>query len=295
MAERPYVDGPPGSLDAVWATARVAAARWSLPEPALLRVGMNGIFMAGDVVLRVGRVSAPPSGAIALAEVLGRAGVRVPAPARPDAVLDGELTATAWEQLDVVDAEADWREIGRMVAIVHGLAPADVPAGYPMPRPETFAWWRFDDLLGAVGDELDPLSRRAIEATIERHRGWIEGVERVVSHGDVHPGNVVMTADGPVLLDWDLLCHAPPGWDHAMLLRAARWGYPMRWYDEFAAGYGRSLADDPAANAVADLRLVAATLMRLRAGRADPAAMVEAQRRLAFWRGDPAAPTWQAQ
>ena len=36
------------------------------------------------------------------------------------------------------------------------------------------------------------------------------------------------------------------------------------------------------------------TLMRLRAGRADPAAMLEAQRRLAFWRGDPAAPTWTA-
>ena len=50
-----------------------------------------------------------------------------------------------------------------------------------------------------------------------------------------------MTADGPVLLDWDLLCLGPPGWDHAMLLRLPRWGWPARWYDDFAAGYGRSL------------------------------------------------------
>ena len=34
--------------------------------------------------------------------------------------------------------------------------------------------------------------------------------------------------------------------------------------------------------------------MRLRAGRADPAAMPEAQLRLAYWRGDPDAPTWTA-
>ncbi len=46
--------------------------------------------------------------------------------------------------------------------------------------------------------------------------------------------------------------------------------------------------------AIAELRLVAATLLRLRAGRADAAAMPEAQRRLAFWRGDPAAPLWTA-
>jgi hypothetical protein len=42
------------------------------------------------------------------------------------------------------------------------------------------------------------------------------------------------------------------------------------------------------------VRLVAATLMRLRAGRADPAAMPEAARRLAYWRGEPDAPPWTA-
>jgi Ser/Thr protein kinase RdoA (MazF antagonist) len=295
MAERPYVDGPPGSADAVAAMARCAASHWSLPEPTLLRVGMNGIFAAGDVVMRIGRVTAPPESAIALADVLGRAGVRVPAPARPDAVVDGELTATAWERIAIVDAEPDWHAVGRMVAIVHELSFSDVPAGYPVPPGESFAWWQFEDLLAEVDEELDPAARTAIEATVERHRGWTEGAPRVVCHGDVHPGNVVMTATGPALLDWDLLCTAPPGWDHAMLLRLPLWGWPARWYDAFAAGYGRSLAGDPTANAIAELRLVAATLMRLRAGRADPAALPEAKRRLAYWRGDPDAPMWQAQ
>jgi hypothetical protein len=79
-----------------------------------------------------------------------------------------------------------------------------------------------------------------------------------------------------------------------MLLRLPQWGWPARWYDEFAGGYGRTMADDPATVAIAELRLVAATLMRVRAGRADPAAMAEAERRLAFWRGDPAAAVWTA-
>jgi hypothetical protein len=276
--------------------AREACAHWALPEPELIRVGMNGIFGAGDAVLRVGRVTGAPEAAIALAGVLSDAGVRVPLPVRPDAVNDGELTATAWERLEVVDADPDWRDVGRMVTLVHSLPQDAIPDGYPLPPADSFPWWQFDELLADVGDLLDPPARDGIVEVIERHRDWSGGVAHVVCHGDVHPGNVVMTAaTGPVLLDWDLLCRAPPGWDHAMLRRLPRWGWPARWYDDFAAGYGRSLADDPTTDAIADLRLVAATLMRLRAGRTDPEAALEAQRRLRFWRHDPDAPTWTAQ
>jgi hypothetical protein len=65
-------------------------------------------------------------------------------------------------------------------------------------------------------------------------------------------------------------------------------------YEAFARGYGRSLRDDPAAMAIAELRLVAATLMRVAASIDDPAARPEAERRLRFWRGDPDAPPWTA-
>jgi hypothetical protein len=80
-----------------------------------------------------------------------------------------------------------------------------------------------------------------------------------------------------------------------LLTWASRWGGDGTEYPAFAAGYGRSLADDPSAGAFAELRLVAATLMRLIAGLRNPAAMPEAQRRLAYWRGDPDAPQWTAQ
>ncbi len=255
---------------------------------------MNAIYTAGDVVLRVGRPTAPASAALELAELLTSSGVRVPAPARDDAVSDGDLAVTAWERLTLLDAEPDWRAAGEMVARVHALAPEELPPAYPLPRGEEFPWWQFDVLLEDVADLLDRAAREGIEGALERYGGWSAGVERVVCHGDVHPGNVVATASGTVLLDWDLLCLAPPAWDHAaMLTWASRWGGPPDWYADFAAGYGGSMTDDPIAVALAELRLVAATLMRLRAGRADPAAMPEAQRRLAYWRGDPDAPMWK--
>jgi hypothetical protein len=254
---------------------------------------MNGIFNAGGVILRAGRVTADPAAAIELATLLGTIGVRVPQPARPDAVVAGPLTVTAWERLEIVDGEPDWHRIGAMVRAVHDLPVAAVPAGYPLPHGADFPWWRFDDLLAEVDDELDDPAREGLVAAIERHRAW--SAAEVVCHGDLHPGNVVSTSTGPVLVDWDLLCRAPTGWDHAMLLTLPRWGWPARWYDEFAAGYGRSLRDDPTAIALAELRLVAATLMRLRAGRLDRGAIAEARRRLAYWRGDPDAPIWRAQ
>jgi len=41
--------------------------------------------------------------------------------------------------------------------------------------------------------------------------------------------------------------------------------------------------------------LVAATLMRWKVALVDPAARPEAERRLAYWRGDADAPAWRAQ
>ena len=69
-----------------------------------------------------------------------------------------------------------------------------------------------------------------------------------------------------------------------------RWGGEPGLYEAFADGYGRSLRGDPVAEALAELRLVAATLMRVRAGRNNPAAADEAERRLRWWRGDRDAP-----
>lgn len=183
-----------------------------------------------------------------------------------------------------------------MVAHVHSLDPAEVAGRYPLPWCGSFPWWDFDTLLADVGPLLDEPARAGIDRALARHGEWHQHVERrVLCHGDVHPGNVIATAAGPVLLDWDLLCTGPAAWDHAPLMTwAERWGGEPGTYEAFAAGYGVSMRHDAVGEALAELRLAAATLMRVRAGRSDPAAAEEAERRLRYWRGEPDAPPWQA-
>jgi hypothetical protein len=273
------------------ALAEEAAAQWGLPAPVLLRVGMNSIFVAGDdVMLRVGELSSTADAEVAWMERMAQIDVRVPALLRPP-LTRGARAVLAVERIHP-GGDVDWSAVGAMVRRVHSL---EAPPGLPFCG--TFVHWQIESLLSDVDDLLDPAARAGLAACVQRWSGWRARAASmpVVCHGDVHPGNVVPTSDGPVLLDWDLRCLAPAAWDHGPLMTwTERWGGEAGLYEAFADGYGRSFRDDWMGNAIADLRLLAATLLRLRAGRSDPAAAAEAQLRLRWWRGEPSAPAWTA-
>jgi hypothetical protein len=291
----PFVIQPPGDAAVVDAVASRVADIWSLPPPVPLRMGMNALYAAGDeVVLRVGRTTSDPADALWLAEFLTARGIAVPTYVRPQPITIDGLTTFAIRR-EHVTAPIDWQQVGRMCAQLHQIDSAEVEGRYPTPWCSSFPWWQFDSLLADVGPSLDAGSRTGIEATLDRYARWRDHVDRVVlCHGDVHPGNVLQTDAGPVLIDWDLMCVGPAAWDHApMMTWTERWGGLPGVYEQFASGYGESLRGDPVAEALADLRLVAATLMRVRAGRADAAAADEAEQRLRWWRGDPDAPPWR--
>jgi len=293
------VAAPAGDLSTLESVAVAAADAWGLPAPALLRLGMNAIYAAGDdVVLRVSRPNGPPRSAIDLAGALLGAGLTVPRPVRDEPFVRGDVAVFAIERLHANGDPIDWPRVGAMVRSLHTLGRSMFPAEYPCPRGTSFPWWDLDGLLAGTGSAIDDVALASMRACLDRHRGTVAAsrdAPSVVCHGDVHPGNVVQTASGPVLLDWDLLCREPAGWDHApMMTWTERWGGPPGVYEAFAAGYGRDLTHDRFAAAFAELRLLAATLMRVRAGLTDPSAAAEAQRRLRWWRGDPDAPPWTA-
>ncbi len=293
---RAYVDHPVTDLVAATQAATAAAEVWRLDPPELVRAGMNAIFAAGSVVLRVSAPTAPAEVSLELARFWQDRGVTVPRAARDDVVLVDDLSVTAWDRISDETAPIDWAQVGAMVRRVHATGRRSLPSSVPLPSPTAFPWWDFDSLLERAAPALDDAARRGIAEVIDRHAGWKAFDEVVVCHGDVHPGNVMMRDGAPVLLDWDLLCLAPPGWDHGpMLTWAERWGGQPGTYDEFARGYGRSLRDDPQTVAISELRLVAATLMRVAASITNPAARPEAERRLRYWRGDPDAPPWTVQ
>ena len=294
---RPYVDRPIADGVAASRAARIAAERWGLRQPETLRVGMNAIFRCGEVVLRVSCPTAPARLSLELARLLTAHGVEVPLPAREQPIEAEGMSVTAWPFVEEEQAGVDWRRVGEQLASVHQIHVDELPYGLPTPSPVDFAWWDFERLLADVTTRLDEAARIGIESALDRNAGWdsFGELDVVVCHGDVHPGNVMQGPSGPVLIDWDLLCLAPSGWDHApMMTWAERWGGEPGWYDEMAVGYGRSMRGDRWAERFAELRLLAATLMRVKASMQNEAAWPEADRRLALWRGDGDAPVWQA-
>ncbi|MBK5332278.1 MAG: aminoglycoside phosphotransferase family protein, partial [Ilumatobacteraceae bacterium] len=227
-AELPFVAAPPGSLDSVTSSAERAAVHWGFDAPQLLRMGMNAIFTAGDgVLLRVSHPTAEAEEAISLGRVLTRIGLRVPRYLYDEPFVDSEHAVFAIAVIDDI-GPIDWESVGAMVAVLHRTEIDDIPAGYPLPFCGDFPWWNFASLIGNVGSDLDAGSRAAIDVAIGRSLPVLAGQRDrrlVVCHGDVHPGNVIQSADGPVLLDWDLLCRGPAAWDHAPLLTwTERWG-----------------------------------------------------------------------
>ncbi|MDO8390166.1 MAG: aminoglycoside phosphotransferase family protein [Actinomycetota bacterium] len=255
---------------------------------------MSSLYAAGDVAVRVVSGVESASRVLWLAHALTERGVRVAQHVRPPLIVDG-FTAFGLERLSEV-GRVDWRTVGEMVRRVHDWPTAEVTPHHAVPNAGEFPWWQAEPVMAEVDDLLDHVARRGLQEAIGHHGGWRgRTAPLVLCHGDVHPGNVLQTDGGPVLLDWDLLCLAPAAWDHAPLLTwEHRWGGEAGMYQQFAAGYGTDLRDDPLAQSLAVMRNVAATLMRLRAGRDDPAAAEEARRRLAYWRNESQAPQWRA-
>ncbi|MFM7686116.1 MAG: phosphotransferase [Actinomycetota bacterium] len=281
--------------------AAQAAHDWGLPPPSLIRRGMASVYAAGpDMVIRIASATAANLGLPSFLQRMSRLHVQVAAYGRDILVVEeGQWVAMAVQRVHPA-GEVDWCEVGKMVRRVHSLPADDVP---DLSWCGDFAHWRIDEMLAELGASVDSAALTGMRACLERAGDWraaMRSAPQVVLHGDLHPGNVVQSADGPVLLDWDLRCTGPAAWDHGPLLRwgdrwTAAWGGSAGSYQRFADGYGVSQHDDPLTVTLAELRLLVATLMRVRASLADPAAVTEARRRLAYWRGEPDAPLWSPQ
>ncbi|MFM7252669.1 MAG: phosphotransferase enzyme family protein [Ilumatobacteraceae bacterium] len=272
-------------------------AEHRLGTPRLVRRGSTAVFEAGDAVVKVGTLGAWASSSAALARLLGVNGIRVPAVVAAVDDPDSGLSAVALERVEA-SGPVDWSAVGDLVARTHRLGIDRFAGVCRLPACGEFSHWHFREMLGGVVDLLDDGEREALSAAVESVAEWADqaaAAPQVVCHGDVHPGNVIASVGVMWLVDWDMICTAPAAWDHAALLTwEQRWGGDRGMYAAFAEGYGADLDGDDLAGTLARGRLLAATLMRVRAGRTDAMAAEEARRRLRYWLGDPDAPPWRA-
>jgi hypothetical protein len=122
--------------------------------------------------------------------------------------------------------------------------------------PETDWAWRFD---AARVEGLRAFALRTLDGSTrfrERtpdHAAWrarldaasaapalhaaAETLPRALTHGDMHPGNIVRRADGsPVIIDWGNACLAPPMLDLANLVEIESDDWRLYWQAYRAAG-----------------------------------------------------------
>ena len=284
----------------------------NLHNPRLIRESMNAVYLVqssdGPQVMRVSRPTSSTMAAIEFAHYLARNGFEVPGPLSQAPFRHDEIEITFWEFINHdPHHNVDWRHIGSVARRLHDLDPQIVATFYPLPMATSFPWWDFDRLLAELGSSLNSSDLDILTNRWQSLQPFFISAQNVyssptsgqmaLSHGDIHPGNVIVNrlTGRPILIDWDLLSFAPREWDHAALLTwTQRWGGNATIYPEFATGYGTNYSGNELAEALAEMRLLSATLMRWRAGLTSPDAKIEAENRMRYWRQDPAAPMWRA-
>jgi len=295
VAERPlrtpFVSQPVVDRGQAHARAQQCAKELGATDLIPIRASMCSTFRASNSVLRVGHFTSDPSTAQRLAKMLRNAEFRVPDVIATWQQDETGLGVIAYEDVPETGQEIDWHEVGRMIRRLHtDIAPSDIPAGYPIASPTHLPWWNFGAMLTRLeATALVPSQQLSmLHDAAERRADWTDIVEttpNVLTHGDVHPGNILMSEDGPMLIDWDLLSKASSLWDHVPL-RA--WSTPP-WqgnadaYTTFAMGYGTVDWEANSLDVVVEMRNLAATVMKLIASASTGLIDEEAARRLEYW------------
>ena len=295
VAERPlrtpFVSQPVVDRGRARARAQQCAKELGATDLTPIRESMCSTFRANGSVLRVGHFMSDPSTAQSLATMLREAEFRVPDVIETWKQDDTGLGVIAYEAVPETGEAVDWHEVGRIIRRLHtDIAPSDVPAGYPIASPTSLPWWNFGDMLTRLEATASVPSQQLsmLYAVAERRAEWSDIVERppnVLTHGDVHPGNVLMSDDGPVLIDWDLLSNASSLWDHVPLRAWSKppWQGNANAYTAFAAGYGAVDWEADSFDVVVEMRNLAATVMKVIASASTGVIDEEATRRLEYW------------
>ena len=177
---------------------------------------------------------------------------RVPAArlvaARLQPLVFADGIVTLWRRLRILDGTPGPEEMGRLARRLHRRCAADLPPDTPELDPfQPIAGW-LDRPCGTP----EPPGTDWLRERVERLRGQWPGaiaedpLGTTLVHGDFHADNVVLTADGPVMLDLEMAGRGPASWDLVgQQVAVLRYGRPVEEFHRFCAAYGSELPDWP--------------------------------------------------
>jgi len=199
-----------------------------------------------------------------------------PLDVRQPVIADGYLV-TFWDYLPPVGGPSrDIDAVARLLRKLHQLPtpPVELPVTNPLGSLRADLGrcaWLTDAQRSWLVSRCGELERRYAQTA------WMLG--RGLLHGDAYHENIIHTADGPVLADWDSVSYGPREQDLVPTKMRSRFGEPPSDWDRFCEVYGidpGQLRGLPVLLAMRQLRALAAYLRSQ-----SPAARIEVGRRLA--------------
>ncbi|MFJ9020440.1 phosphotransferase enzyme family protein [Streptomyces sp. NPDC102259] len=276
----------------VLAAAEVLPGRAA--DAALLALGENAVFAAGDLVVKVGRAAELLDRArreLDVAAWLAGAGVPAVRAAEPEPLLVEGHPVTLWHRLPDPVRPAGPRDLAELLRLVHALpAPSfGLPARDLLSGVER--WLRL------AGDAIDPADAAYLR---ERRDGFATAAAALTPHlppgpihGDALPRNVHIGPDGPVLVDLETVSADLREHDLVvMALSRDRYGLPAEAYDAFTGSYGWDVREWAGCTVLRGARETASCAWVAQHAPTDPKALAEFRRRVASLRDGDEAVRW---
>jgi len=185
---------------------------------------------------------------IEAARCMARFGVPANRLVVPDAqpvVLDGGVV-TFWERLEHVGRTATPAELGVLIRQLHHAAGEATAFDLKILDPFSRVGY-FLSRPGPPLEDIDALVERVDTARARWARAMVEvRSDMTLVHGDVHLDNVIVTPDGPMLVDLEYSSLGPPAYDLVpMSVRRQRYGARPSEVREFLAAYGCQAPESP--------------------------------------------------
>ncbi|MFI6678726.1 phosphotransferase family protein [Kribbella sp. NPDC050470] len=255
-----------------------------------VRLGENAIYrLPGEVVVRIGRSGQvdAASNEVAVARWLASVEVRaVETVAHIDqpVVIDGS-PVTFWRELPE-HRHGTPTEVAAVLKRLHASPLPNDDFDLPPLAPFVRLAERIDGATTLSEDDRDWL-RGQLARLREAFDDLPAGLPRSAIHGDAWAGNVVVTVNGPVLLDLERFSLGPPEWDLvSTAVRLSTFGtMTAEEYQAFAQAYGHDVIKWDGFDVLRDIRELRVTCYAAQRASEEPSLGVQADLRLASIRG----------